>query len=255
MTEALLREGHRVFGSVRSEDTATRLQDQLGDRFTPIVFDLGSSTQIAQAKEQIVSYLDGGDLNAIINNAGMAEIGPLLHVDPKELARHLDILVTGQLRVIQAFAPLLASSSIPRRIFNISSISGKWPNTFFGCYAAGKHALEGMSKTLRLELRKDNIDVIVIAPGNIATDIWSKQTMETVDRYKGTDYYSPLKARVQAIQNTMADEAMTIEEFSRLFCDIFSQPKPASRYTIMKCRKWRYPFSLLTKSEARAFPD
>lgn len=255
MTETLLSKGHRVFGSVRSPELAQKLEGRLGENFTSLVFDLSSGSQIERAKMRVESALAGSPLNAIINSAGMAELGPLLHVDPECLTRHLDVLVTGQLRVIQAFVPLMTGDSVGRRIYNISSISGKWPNTFFGCYAAAKHALEGLSKTLRIELKRDGIQVVVVAPGNIATDIWSRQNMEAADRYKHTDYYRPLKARVQAIQNTMASEAMTIDEFSQLFYSIFTNPNPADRYTVMKCHKWRYPFSLLTKFQARAFPD
>ncbi len=251
MAKKLLAEGCRVFGSVRSSNAAHELQAMLGNNFTPLIFDLSSSEQINRAKEALISSLSGQHLDAIINNAGIAEIGPLLHVTPESLTRHLDILVTGQLRVIQAFTPLLSSQPVPGRIFNISSISGKWPNVFFGNYTAGKHALEGLSKTLRLELERDNIKVIVIAPGNIATSIWTKQTMELVEQYKGTDYYRALKARLNGIQHNMADEAMTVEEFSTLFYDIYQNPNPANRYTIMKCRKWRYPFSKLTKMKTR----
>ena len=58
----------------------------------------------------------------------------------------------------------------------VASPLGTGDNFLFGCYSAGKHALEGLSKTLRKECEMHGIKVVVIAPGNIATSIWEKQT-------------------------------------------------------------------------------
>lgn len=256
MATKLLSEGHRVYGSVRSAETANQLKSSLGDNFTPLIFDICSTDQINAAREQLNGHLQGQQLTALINNAGTAEIGPLLHTTADDLLHQLDALVVGQLRVIQAFHPLLLSADSPSgRIFNISSISGIWPNLFFGSYCAGKHALEGLSKTLRLELRRYGTKVIVIAPGNIATDIWSKQTDELIGKYKNTSYYAELKRYLDKLHGETVEDAMSIEEFSDLFYEIYSDPNPAERYTIQKCRRWRYPLSLFSKVKTRAVAD
>ena len=251
MAEKFIQEGHRVFGSLRSAQIARQLENKWGERFVPLIFDICSSEQIAIAQQQLSEELDGKPLAALINNAGSAEIGPLLYTPPEDLLRQLDILVAGQLRVIQAFHPLLlASEGASGRIYNISSISGMWPNIYFGSYCAGKHGLEGLSKTLRLELHRYGIKVIVVAPGNIATDIWTKQTLDVIEKYEKTNYYMDLKKYLERIQSETIKEAMSIEEFSSLFYDIFCTPDPANRYTIMKS-KGRFPFSLFSQEKTR----
>ena len=86
--------------------------------------------------------------------------------------------VTGQVIVTQAFAPLLGADrsrkGTPGRIVMITSVGGKNANPFMGPYCASKFALEGLSESLRRELMLFGIDVIVVAPGAVATPIWDK---------------------------------------------------------------------------------
>jgi len=243
MTKKLLAEGYRVFGSVRSPETADELRQRLGENYFPLVFDVCKQEEVDRAAETLKNALSGQHLTALINNAGSAEIGPLLYVPPEDLARQLDVLVVGQLRVIQAFYKfLLRAGGTPGRIYNISSVSGVGSNTYFGCYAAGKHALEGLSKTLREELRPSGVKVIVIAPGNITTDIWPKQTATLIERYARTSYYPALEQTLRRIGDT-AKGAMSVDEFSRAFYEVFSKPQPGERYTIVKRKRRRIPLS------------
>jgi NAD(P)-dependent dehydrogenase (short-subunit alcohol dehydrogenase family) len=241
MAKKLLGHGYRVFGSVRSSAKAQELQASLGPRFTPLVFDICTQHEIDAARAELAQRLNGEPLAALINNAGSAEIGPLLHVAPESLQRQLDTLVVGQLRVIQAFFEYLTPPSTPPgRIFNISSVSGVGANTFFGCYAAGKHALEGLSKTLREELRDRGVPVIVIAPGNIATDIWPKQTDDLIAGYRGTRYYPALQGALREMRTHTVRDAMSVDEFAEAFYTIFRSPTPADRYTVIKMRRRRW---------------
>jgi NAD(P)-dependent dehydrogenase (short-subunit alcohol dehydrogenase family) len=244
MTRKLLAEGYRVFGSVRSSRTAEELKQRLGENYFPLVFDVCKQEEVDGAARTLQDALSGQHLTALINNAGSAEIGPLLHVPPEDLARQLDVLVVGQLRVIQAFYKfLLRAGGTPGRIINISSVSGVGANTYFGCYAAGKHALEGLSKTLRQELRASGVKVVVIAPGNIATDIWPKQTAPLIERYAQTDYYPGLERTLRQIGTDTVKGAMSVEEFSRAFYEVFTKVDPGERYTIVKRKRRRIPLS------------
>lgn len=242
MVRKFVREGYRVFGSVRSEDKAQHLRSELGQQFVPLTFDVRDQAQIEAAEGVLREVLAGGRLTALINNAGEAEIGPLLHVPPEDVARQLDVLVVGQLRVTQTFFKHLLGDR-PGRIINISSVSGVGVNQFFGAYAAGKHALEGLSKTLRAEIGSFGVKVVVIAPGNIATDIWPKQRMDLIQRYRGTSYFAELERAVRHIETDVAKGAMTVDEFTDALYRIFREPNPAERYTIVKRRRRRVPFS------------
>lgn len=244
MTRKFLAEGYRVFGSVRSETRARELASDLGKNFTPLIFDVCDDAQVEQAANRVGAMLPDGHLAGLINNAGSAEIGPLLHVSPNVLTQHLDTLVVGQLRVIQRFFRFLVTPpGPPGRIINISSISGRRANPFFGCYSAAKHALEGLSSTLREEIRQTGVAVIVVAPSNIATDIWPKQRQAIVDRYKNTPFYAALCDRLAWISKHALKHAMSVEDVSRVVCEIMDTREPAERYTIDWKRSGWGPFS------------
>jgi NAD(P)-dependent dehydrogenase (short-subunit alcohol dehydrogenase family) len=244
MTRKLLGEGYRVFGSVRSQQAADELQRSLGRDFVPLVFDICKQDEVERAAGVLRDVLSGQHLSALVNNAGSATIGPLLGTPPEDFARQLDVLAVGHLRVIQCFYKyLFPRSGTPGRIVNISSISGVGVNTFFGCYAAGKHALEGLSKTLRAELRSSGVKVIVVAPGNIATDIWPKQTASGIEKYAGTAYYDELQRTLRYIETEIVKTAMSVDEFADAFYSVLTAPEPRERYTILKFKRRRIPLS------------
>jgi NAD(P)-dependent dehydrogenase (short-subunit alcohol dehydrogenase family) len=252
MAQRFLSSGHRVIGSVRSADTAARLREQLGAGFSPLVFDVCRQDEIDRAEVELQGLLPDGHLDALINNAGSAGMGPLLHIAPEVLQQHLDTLVVGQLRVTQKFFHYLVTPGFPPgRIINISSISGTGASPFFGAYVAAKHALEGLSKTLREELRPYGVAVIVMAPGNIATEIWPKQQDGQIEAFAGTSFYPALRKRLEWIRTDAVPNAMTVQEFADVLYGIFTDPTPADRYTVIKAKKPRIPWS---RRQARAIP-
>lgn len=237
LTKEFIKAGYKVIGSVRNTVKATELQDVFGNSFSPLVFDITNHWEIDIAVKQLTNLLGKRHLDGLINNAGNAEIGPLLHVSMSDLRRQFEVLVISQLNIIQNFFPFLVpenSSHQAGRIVNVSSVSGKTSNYLFGGYSAAKHALEGLSKTLREELKMYGIKVIVIAPGNIQTSLWGKQTLEIVEKYKDTMYYASLKKRIEHINTTVIENAMSAEAFSKCFLKIFSENDPSDRYTIFK---------------------
>jgi NAD(P)-dependent dehydrogenase (short-subunit alcohol dehydrogenase family) len=245
LTEKFVSEGYQVIGSVRTPEKAAELHSRYGESFVPLIFDITKPNQVAAASEKLRNQFGVKYLSAIINNAGTAKIGPLLHVPIDELTEHLDILVVGQLSVIQNFYKFLIPDDADHevgRIVNITSVSGVEANNLFGCYASGKHALEGLSKTLRQECLIYGIKVLTVAPGNIATAIWDKQTEEITEKYRDTDYYDFLKDKIQYISSNIVKESMSAEEFSNAFFSVFNDVNPADRYTIIKSRNNKLPF-------------
>src|SRR5262249_6243470 len=117
-------------------------------------------------------------LDALVNNAGIALPGPLSEQDFSEIRRMFEVNLFGLLAVTRACLPLLGMrEGHPRRpgkIVNISSGAGKLSMPFLGAYVASKHAVEGLSASLRRELMPWNIPVVVVGPGNVRTPIWSK---------------------------------------------------------------------------------
>ena len=249
LTEKFISNGIRVIGTVRSQEKATELQSRFGELFIPLILDLTEPEQISSAAQTLKQQFGIEYLSAIINNAGSAKIGPLLHVSIEEFREQLDILVVGQLSVIQHFYPFLIPDNKGHevgKIINITSVSGVGSNYLFGCYASGKHALEGLSKTLRKECEMYGIKVIAVAPGNIATAIWDKQTDEMSEKYRNTDYYDSIRHTINSIGDNVVKKAMSVEEFCNAFFDVFEDASPANRYTIVKSRNKKIPFSKAT---------
>src|SRR6266478_3297954 len=184
--------GFRVFGSVRKQADAERLQAELGERFSPLIFDVTDAAAIAHAAAEVRVALAGGRLWGLVNNAGIAVAGPLLETSPDEFRQQLEVNLVAPMVVIKAFAPLLGTDRTltgpPGRIVNISSVGGRFAAPFVGLYAASKHGLEGLSESLRRELMLYGIDVIIVGPGAIATPIWDKAENIDTSPYANTEY-------------------------------------------------------------------
>jgi NAD(P)-dependent dehydrogenase (short-subunit alcohol dehydrogenase family) len=176
--ETLLQNDFFVFGSVRKSADAERLQTRFGSDFAPLIFDVLDEEATRRAATEVERFLAGATLAGLVNNAGVAMPGPLLHLPIADLRRQLEINLIGQLQVTQAFAPLLGArrpqGGAPGRIVNMSSVAGRFASPFLGAYNASKFGLEGMSDALRRELMVYGIDLILIEPGMIATPIWDK---------------------------------------------------------------------------------
>lgn len=254
LARTLLAQGHRVFGSVRSAEKAEALRTDLEGSFVPLVFDVRNEEQVAEASAILAEKLKGQHLAALVNNAGSAEIGPLLQIPIEDFRDQLDTLAVGQLTVTQQFFRHLRQTpgdARGGRVINISSVSGTRGNRFFGAYVAGKHALEGLSKTLRDEVAQFGVRVIVVAPGNIATPIWSKQSHSVIQKYRDTPYYEALEQTVDGLESWAVRTSMTVEEFCGALLRIVSLRNPADRYTVVKSRRPRVPFS---RSRVRIIP-
>lgn len=233
-----INRGYRVFGSVRKIKDARRLRNEFGDSFEPLLFDLTDHAAIQKEAARVTTILEGQNLTGLINNAGETQAGPLLHIPIEEVRKSFEVLVIGQLVVIQSFFPLLKVNSVknhkPGRIVMISSTSGKLGFPFIGTYAGSKHALEGISKSLRVELQLYGIEVVVIGPGNIDTAIWDKHNLEIIDQYCGTDYQLPLQKMHLYLKKIIPSESIKLSIFSKKLANIFEAKRPKSRYVIVK---------------------
>jgi NAD(P)-dependent dehydrogenase (short-subunit alcohol dehydrogenase family) len=196
----LIEKGFLVFGSVRAAHDAERLKTQFGENYEPLLFDLTDGEAVARAADKVAERLHGRTLAGLVNNAGMAVPGPMLHVPIEELRHQLEVNVIGQMRVTQAFAPLLGARAPqggpPGRMVNMSSVLGRMVGPLLGPYSASKFALEAMSDALRRELAVYGVAVIVIEPGMIATPIWDKAESAAFNAFDKT-IYGPAARRVQ----------------------------------------------------------
>lgn len=246
ITKTLTAHGYHVFGSVRKQADAERLAKEFGPAFTPLVFDVTDEAAVHAAAKLVRQTLNGQTLAGLVNNAGVAVPGPLLHLPIAELRNQLEINVTGQVIVTQAFAPLLgADRSLmgkPGRIVNISSVAGKMAMPFVGPYAMSKHALEAFSESLRRELLLYGIDVIIIGPGSIVTPIWEKAEQLDIAPFLTTDYGNVL-GKFREFMVSRGKGGLPVEAMGDLTLHVLTTPKPKVRYTIVanKFKNWTIP--------------
>jgi len=238
--------GWHVFGSVRRPQDAAALADALGASFTPLVFDVVDAAAIAEAAQTVKAALGGSTLAGLVNNAGIAVAGPVRYLDLDDLKRQMDVNVYGPIRVIQAFLPMLGADpayrGAPGTIVNMSSVAGELASPFMSPYAMSKHALEALSKSLRVELLGHGVDVVVVGPGAVKTPIWAKADEIDVERYRGTEYYDAL-VRMRGAMREFGEAGLPASAVGDLVRDILTGAKTAPRYAILKNRfaNWTLP--------------
>ena len=232
-TQELIQHDYHVFGSVRNTADGERLQAALGANFTPLYFDVTDEAAIRAAAATVQSAVGVQGLLGLVNNAGIAVGGPLLHLPVDEFRHQFEVNVFGLLRVTQAFAGLLGARQNaphpPGRIINISSVSGRIAYPFIGPYAASKHAVEAISDSLRRELRLYGVDVIVIEPGAVRTPIWEKLDQVEIGRYASTDYGASL-AQMQQQLAGLSHSGMPPQQISRVIRQALESARPRVRY-------------------------
>ncbi len=128
-TKVLVSNGFRVFGSVRKQIDADRLQKEFGNSFVPLLMDITDADAVHQAALKVGSMIGDRNLVGLVNNAGIVVGGPLLYLRPSEYRRQLEVNMIAPLVVIQAFAPLLGTDRKRQgptgRIVTISSTVAK----------------------------------------------------------------------------------------------------------------------------------
>jgi hypothetical protein len=231
--EHLAARGYRVFGSIRRAGDAQALKEKLGDSFTPLVFDVVDEAAVKAGLAQVAEALGGAGLDGLVNNAGMAVSGPLMYLPTEELRRQFEVNVFGVMNVTRAALPLLGAreghAHPPGRIVNISSVSGRLTFPFIGAYAASKHALEALSDALRRELRMWGIDVIVLQPGPVRTEIWDKAQAEDLSPYARTPY-GPILEKFRELLIAEGRKGLAPDVLARLIHHALETPRPRARY-------------------------
>lgn len=234
--KVLAAKGFHVFGSVRKQADADRLQKEFGASFTPLLFDVTDEAAVAAGARTVADKLKGETLFGLVNNAGIASPGPLLHIPLEDFRKQIEVNVTGQLIVTQAFASLLgatpdAKSKDRGRICMMSSVGGKQGMPFVGPYNTSKFALEGLSESLRRELMIFGVDVIVIAPGAIATPIWDKADVMDTTRYSNTVFAKPIDT-VKKYMVEMGRKGFPPEKIGEAVHTALTAPNPKTRYIV-----------------------
>jgi NAD(P)-dependent dehydrogenase (short-subunit alcohol dehydrogenase family) len=231
----LLTRGFRVFGSVRKQADADRLRSEFGANFTPLLFDVTDEAAALAAASEVRAALGGETLTGLVNNAGIAVAGPVLELAADEFRRQMDVNVIGPIIATQAFGPLLGSDPSLKgpkgRIVMISSVAGKNGNPMSAAYSASKHAIEGLSESLRREMMLFGIDVIIVAPGAVKTPIWAKADEIDISGYKNSPFFPALQ-KVRAFTKHLSEIGLPPETIAEAIANALTSPSPKVRYQI-----------------------
>ena len=165
------RAGFQVFAGVRNRGDAEDLEAAGSDRLEPVIIDVTDEGTIEATKERVV-HVTGGRLDALVNNAGIVVAAPVETLALDSLRRQLEVNVTGQVAVTQAFIPALRAAK--GRIVLMASIGGRMSTPYLSPYHASKFALEGIGDALRMEMSQFGVGVSIVEPGSIATPFWNK---------------------------------------------------------------------------------
>jgi NAD(P)-dependent dehydrogenase (short-subunit alcohol dehydrogenase family) len=231
----LLTRGFRVFGNVRKQADADRLRSEFGANFTPLLFDVTDEAAVLAAAREVRAALNGETLAGLVNNAGIAVAGPVMGLAADEFRRQLDVNVIGPIIATQAFGPLLGADPSLKgakgRIVMVSSVGGKNGNPLLSAYSASKHAIEGLSESLRREMMLFGIDVIIVAPGAVKTPIWSKADEVDISGYRNSPFFPALE-KIRKFTRQLGENGLPPEKIAEAIVGALTSASPKVRYSI-----------------------
>ena len=239
LCQALIKRGYKVFGTVRNRKDATELKKEFGENLDALLVDVTDEKQVIKAKERVQNYLSGKPLKALINNAGIATLGPVEFLPTSDFKKQIDTKILGTFLCTKIFLPLLGTDSNlignPGRIVNISSIlGGKIGSPFMSGYCASKHAVEAFSESLRRELKPYRIKVIIVAPGSVSTPIWKEvKKQKDQNKYHKTKYGISFKKILNSLES-FDQNSLSMKQLTSIIIKSIEIKNPKIRYNPTK---------------------
>ncbi|HSP96662.1 MAG TPA: SDR family NAD(P)-dependent oxidoreductase [Candidatus Dormibacteraeota bacterium] len=219
--EHLAARGFRVFGTQR------RPPEESHGAVAMIAMDVDDDASVTRGVADVVER--AGRLDAVVNNAGHALTGAVEDTAIDEARAQLETNFFGVLRVCRAALPIMRGRG-GGHIVNISSLAGVLGLPFSGLYSASKFALEGMSESLRHEVRPFGIRVVLIEPGDFQSRL--PLTRRTVAAAAQNPAYQAAFAASRAQQDKDEAGAPTPEPVAVLVERVLRDPSPALRYSV-----------------------
>jgi len=239
LCQALIEKGYKVFGTVRNRKDATELNKEFGKNLDALLVDVTDEKQVVKAKERVQNYLNGKPLTALINNAGIATLGPVEFLPTSDFKKQIDTKILGTFLCTKIFLPLLGTDNNlignPGRIVNISSIlGGKIGSPFMSGYCASKHAVEAFSESLRRELKPYGIKVIIVAPGSVSTPIWKEvKKQKDQNKYNKTKYGISFKKILNSLES-FDRNSLSMNQLTSIIIKSIEIKNPKIRYNPTK---------------------
>lgn len=219
--------GWRVFAT----DLPGPRLDALGgaDELIPLAMDVAERASVEACRETVAAR-EGG-LDAIVNFAGVLEVGAMIELEEATYARLLDVNLLGTFRVNQVFFPLVQARG--GRIVNLSSETG-WQSgaPFNGAYASSKHAIEAYTDSLRRELMFLGVPVIKIQPGPFRTEMVASIEARFAQLARTSEHFGALLETVGALTASEARKAHDPALVADAVWKALSTTRPRAAYSV-----------------------
>jgi len=232
--------GYSVYGAARRIEEMDDLKEK---GMNVVSLDLTKDESIQYAVNSILKK--EGRIDILINNAGYGSYGSVEDVSLHEARRQFEVNLFGMARLTQLVLPSMRRQHYGR-IVNISSMGGKIYTPFGAWYHATKHAVEGWSDCLRLEVKEFGIDVVVVEPGGIKTP-WGNIAAENLEKTSGNGAYSAFARKAaKTIKETYNGNQLTdVDVLGKTIAKAATDRKPKTRYVkgymakpTIAIRKW-----------------
>lgn len=196
IAERSAERGHRVYGGSRSlhPDRAA------SEPFFPLQLDVTDEASVKNAVEEV--HRREGRIDALINCAGIGLTGAIEETSVEDAKTVFDTNLFGAFRSSKAALPLMREAR-SGMIINIGSIGGQVPLPFRGVYCSSKAALEGISRSLSMEVRNFGIGVFLVHPGDFMTNI--NRNRKVVNGVNGSAYKEPSSRAREIIEKEVAE--------------------------------------------------
>ena len=222
----LLRRGFTVYAAARRTD---RMADLAAEGARTLAMDITDEASVSAGVDRILA--ETGRIDVLVNNAGYGSYGALEDVPLSEGKYQFEVNVFGLARLVQQVLPRMRERG-RGRIINISSMGGKIYEPLGAWYHATKFAVEGLSDSLRLELKPFGIHVVIVEPGSIRTE-WGSIAADKVEQTSGTTAYADQARRVAALLRDSAAEggkATDPVEIAEVIGKAATARRPKTRY-------------------------
>jgi short-subunit dehydrogenase len=228
----LIKEGHVVYGAARRE---SNMQDLVEAGGHAVKLDITDEKQVKDVVEKVIS--EQGKIDVLVNNAGYAIYGAVEDITIDEARRQFEVNLFGLAAITKSVLPSMRKQK-SGAVINISSMGGKMYTPLGAWYHATKHALEGWSDSLRLELKEYGINVVVIEPGIIKTE-FDKVMYEPMLERSGNGAYANLtkavaEGTVKTYKNGSSSPPSVV---AKIISRAISSKKPKTRYVVGKMAK------------------
>ncbi len=230
MAEVLSQNGFFVYAGARKPADLERLDAM--ENVKSVRLDVTVQSEIDAAVELVRS--EGRGLYGLVNNAGVAVMGPLIEQPEEELDFIIDVNLLGPYRVTKAFADLLIESK--GRVMNVTSIAGILSGPFIGAYSMTKHGLEAYTDSLAAELVRFNVAVAAVEPGNYKSQITAsmvRRMREAGHSAEGSRYGSMLDLVTGPLDRSQYKEPTDV---ALAALDFLTSESPKRRYMVVPSR-------------------